>query len=159
MDATKLLFVCLGNICRSPSAEGVMQALVDGRKLSKRYGIDSAGTAAYHVGERADRRMRSHAAKRGYDLTSRARQCVASDLREFDHIFAQDDSNYHNILALDPSGEHHHKVHRMVEFCDHCPEGEVPDPYYGGAAGFERVLDILEESCGALLDQLEAGTL
>lgn len=152
----KLLFVCLGNICRSPAGEAVMKSLVKERGLEKKIACDSAGTAAYHVGSKADSRMRKHGSQRGYQLTSIARQFDPStDFDRFDYILAMDEDNYHNILSTDSTGKYHNKVHRMVDFCQRIKSSHVPDPYYGGAEGFEEVLDILEDSCGNLLDQLE----
>ena len=151
----KLLFVCLGNICRSPSAEAVMNALIQKQNLSNRYSCDSAGTYGGHAGQRADSRMQKHAVKRGYNLTSISRKFIKSDFENFDYIVAMDDSNYHNILSMDSSKNYHNKVFRMIDFCSDCTEGEVPDPYYGGAAGFENVLDILEKSTVEFLDYLE----
>ncbi|MGM0444615.1 MAG: low molecular weight protein-tyrosine-phosphatase, partial [Fibrobacterota bacterium] len=139
----QVLFVCLGNICRSPSAEAVMQSLVDDAGLSDRIRLDSAGTAAYHVGEPADRRMQQHAQRRGYDLTSRARQFEYADFDRFDYIIAQDNSNYHSLRQQDRTGKYTAKLYRMTDFARTVDEPEVPDPYYGGPQGFELVLDIL----------------
>ncbi len=152
---TKLLFVCLGNICRSPTAEGLMQALVSREGRSSEFLCDSAGTGGWHAGERADPRMREHAAKRGYDLTSRARQLQPEDLQTFDWILAMDDQNYRDILSLDPSGRDHGKVRMMTDFCRNHSDPVVPDPYYGGAAGFEHVLDLIEDGTSGLLDFLD----
>lgn len=152
---TRLLFVCMGNICRSPAAEGIMQHLINQRGLADRFECDSAGTHGYHVGEPADERMRQHAAQRGYDLTSRSRKVhAASDFVHFDWIFAMDDRNYHELLALDPAREYSHKIRKMTNFCQRIQSSEVPDPYYGGSAGFELVLDILEDACEHFLEQL-----
>ena len=152
---TKLLFVCLGNICRSPTAEGLMQALVDREGRQHEFLCDSAGTGGWHAGERADPRMREHASKRGYTLTSRARQLQPTDLEAFDWILAMDEQNYHDILSLDPTGQQAHKVRMMTDFCRTHPNRFVPDPYYGGAAGFEQVLDLLEDGTAGLLDFLD----
>ncbi len=147
----KLLFVCLGNICRSPSAEAVMKAIVVERGISH-IEIDSAGTYGGHAGEPADARMMSHASKRGYDLTSRSRQVRDSDFSEFDYIVGMDDSN---IRALKKLGkEYHHKIYKMTDFCSTSLAKEVPDPYYGGSQGFEKVLDILEDASLGLLDKI-----
>ncbi len=151
----KILFVCLGNICRSPAAEGVMQALVAQKSLDKEIFCDSAGTAGYHIGEPADARMRKHAKKRNYSLNSRSRQFDArKDFLEFDYILTMDDNNYHNVCAQDEDKKYHHKIHRMVDFCQKKKVSEVPDPYYGGDQGFENVMDILEDACEQLLEHV-----
>ena len=134
---TNILFVCLGNICRSPAADGIMHHIVEERGLSGRIGIDSAGTYAGHTGELPDARMRRAAARRGYDLGHRARQIREEDFDRFDMIVVMDDMNYEN-------------VHRLHSRWDH-----VPDPYYEGAEGFELVLDMLEDGCGGILEYLE----
>ena len=149
-----VLFVCMGNICRSPSGEGVFKALVRDSGLEKEFRIDSAGTTAYHVGERADARMRKHAQKRDIQLTSRARQFHRGDFDEFDYILAMDYANYQDIIRLDRSGKHRDKVHMMNDFSVTDKGADVLDPYYGGDAGFERVLDMLDESCSGLLNEL-----
>ncbi|OVE77399.1 protein tyrosine phosphatase [bacterium F16] len=153
---TTVLFVCLGNICRSPTAEGVMQKLVDDNTLSHDIHIDSAGTGGWHVGDRADSRMRGHAIKRGIELTSIGRQIKAGNLKNFDYIIGMDDSNIQNIKRLDTSGTFDHKIFRMVDFCSRISCSEVPDPYYGGEAGFELVIDILEDACDGLLKKVRA---
>lgn len=150
---TKLLFVCLGNICRSPTAEGIMKHLVENNPSPHReIVIDSAGTYGGHAGELPDKRMRAHASKRGYNLTSRSRQVTASDFEEFDLILAMDDSNYNNLKRLAPTIKGEQKVHRMTDFCQRCVIDHVPDPYYSGSEGFELVMDILEDACQGLLE-------
>ncbi len=146
----------MGNICRSPSGEGVFTALVNQAGLEKEFSIDSAGTTAYHTGEPADARMRKHASKRGIQLTSRARQFKYSDFSNFDYIIAMDSDNYRAILQLDRTGEFKDKVHMMNDFSRDYTGTDVPDPYYGGSAGFERVLDMLEDSCSGLLSQIRS---
>lgn len=148
----KVLFVCLGNICRSPSAEGVFTHIVDKSNLTDQFTIDSAGTAAYHTGERADHRMRKHALNRGIELTSRARQIDKSDLEEFDYILCMDRSNFRNVSALDSDKRYADKIKMMTDYAKELSYNEVPDPYYGGPQGFELVLDILEDSCEGLLE-------
>lgn len=147
----KLLFVCLGNICRSPAAENIMNHLVEQAGLSDRIICDSAGTAGYHVGSPPDRRMAIAAKQRGIELQGSARQFTKSDFEEFDLILAMDRENYHNILALDPGGKHRDKVKLMCDFCTRHHLKEVPDPYYGGAEGFNQVIDLLFDACEGLL--------
>lgn len=151
----KVLFVCLGNICRSPAAEGIFRHKVKQAGIDHLITCDSAGTSAYHEGDPADGRMREHARDRGYDLTSRARHLEPEDLEHFDLILTMDESNYNNTLRLDPEGTYHGKVKKMVSYCKVHDVGEVPDPYYGGADGFELVIDILEDSCDQLIKELE----
>jgi protein-tyrosine phosphatase len=117
---------------------------------------DSAGTANYHTGNPPDRRMQSAAAKRNIPMTGRARQFTTADFTTFDLILAMDRENYHNILALDSQGQYRHKVKLMCDFATHHPDKEVPDPYYGGEAGFDYVIDLLTDACGGLLSQLES---
>lgn len=148
----KVLFVCLGNICRSPAAEGVMRAMAAGMPVE----IDSAGTAGYHIGELPDARMRSHAAKRGYPLTHRARQFDAADFERFDLILAMDASNMRNLKALDRKNAFGGKLRMMTDYCTALSVTEVPDPYYGGPEGFEHVIDILEDACRGLLKEISA---
>jgi protein-tyrosine phosphatase len=149
---TRILFVCLGNICRSPTAEAVMQQRLVARQLCERIELDSAGTGDWHVGERADPRMRKHAGDRGYDLTSIARQVAApEDFDRFDYIIAMDDTNYEDLLKLARHDADRARLHRMVSFCTRHQVPVVPDPYFGGAAGFEQVIDILEDACDGLL--------
>jgi protein-tyrosine phosphatase len=151
----KLLFVCLGNICRSPAAEGVMQHLVNEARLADRIECDSAGTYGGHAGERADERMRSAASRRGYDLQSISRQIRTDDFDRFDMIITMDDSNYERVHRLAPSTEAAQKIYRMTEFCRTHPHAtHVPDPYYEGAEGFEIVLDLLEDACAGLLSAI-----
>jgi protein-tyrosine phosphatase len=146
-----VLFVCMGNICRSPAAEGVFRHLVAQAGREPEFHIDSAGTHGYHVGHPPDSRMRAAAADRGYLLDSTARRLSVEDFEDFDLIVVMDEDNFANVSAVDPgSGA------RVVRMCDYCgteEASEVPDPYYGGSAGFERVLDILEDACTGLLRQ------
>lgn len=150
----KVLFVCLGNICRSPTAHGVFQAMVEEQGLADRILVDSAGTAAYHVGNPPDSRSAATARKRGYDLSSlRARQAVESDFSDFDFILAMDESNLMNLRSLKP---HNYSGHLGL-FLDFAPEPEreVPDPYYGGDTGFEHVLSLIESASEGLLAQIK----
>jgi len=150
----KVLFVCLGNICRSPAAQGVFQHIVDSAGMTDRFVVDSAGTYRGHEGCLPDARMRMHAARRGYDLTHRARPVTMRDFSAFDIILAMDDANFDDLRALAPDVSSERKVRRMVEFCRSHMNDSVPDPYYSGADGFELVLDLLEDACRGLFDYL-----
>ena len=149
----RVLFVCMGNICRSPTGEGVLKKKVRDHACEQAFEIDSAGTTAYHVGQPADRRMQAAARKRGYRLDSVARAFVPTDFERFDLILAMDRDNYADILAHDPQNTY---VDRVQLFCNYVSENvkDVPDPYYGGDEGFERVLDLVEEGCEAIFKQL-----
>ena len=147
-----VLFVCMGNICRSPAAEGVFRKLVADAGREAEFHIDSAGTHGYHVGHPPDSRMLAAARARGYLLDSKARRLEPSDFERFEWIVAMDDDNYASIGAMDPGGGA--RVVRMVDYCERLSPIEVPDPYYGGAAGFEEVLDILEDACASLMRRL-----
>lgn len=151
----RILFVCLGNICRSPAAEGIFRKLVKDRGLEDDYIIDSAGTAGYHSGDLPDKRMRHHGALRGYTFDSVSRRLVSDDFLRFDYILVMDDSNYDNAIDMAPDLESRSKVHRMVDFSQLSDHDHVPDPYYGGDAGFQLVIDILEDACEGLLGKLE----
>jgi len=158
MDKTKILFVCMGNICRSPSAEAVFTGIVKKEGLSGKFEIDSAGTIGYHAGERADRRMQSHAIKRGYNLTSISRQFNPNtDFDHFDLIIGMDDQNMHNLRNMARNGADLDKLHKMTDFSNEWNYDEVPDPYYGGDEGFELVLDLLEDACEGLLEEVKTG--
>lgn len=153
---TSVLFVCMGNICRSPAAEGVFTNLVNEAGRQADFDIDSAGTIGYHSGSPADSRMRAAASQRGYSLESRARRLEQADFENFDLIVAMDDDNYRDILDRRPG-----QGAEVVRMCDYCTvrlETEVPDPYYGGTSGFEVVLDILEDACKGLLERLPASS-
>lgn len=151
---TRILFVCLGNICRSPAAEGIFRQIVEEQNASERFEIDSAGTGGYHIGELPDRRMRVHARNRGIDLTHRCRQVSVEDFENFDLIIGMDSSNLYNLRQMAPSVEAARKIHSMAEFFtpgaryDH-----VPDPYYEGSEGFELVLDLLDDGCRNLFNR------
>ncbi len=153
----RILFVCLGNICRSPAAEGVLSTLVERQGLRESIHIDSAGTYGGHAGDAPDRRMREAAFVRGYHLTHRSRQIEESDFDRFDRIIVMDDNNYRDVMRLAPSPEACRKVERFAELCHKHPDCHyVPDPYYEGREGFERVLDILEDGCGEIVQQIGA---
>lgn len=149
---TKILFVCLGNICRSSSAEEVMRTLVKKAGLEKEIELDSAGILSYHQGELPDSRMRMHAARRGYQLTHRSRPVCTEDFFRFDLIIGMDDRNIEDLKERAPSLEAEQKIRRMTDYCRVKVVDYVPDPYYGGAQGFENVLDILEDACAGLLE-------
>jgi protein-tyrosine phosphatase len=151
----RLCFVCLGNICRSPTAEGVMLALVQREGLSQHFSIESAGTASYHVGERPDRRTLATARTHGVELPSRARQWLATDFAKFDLVLAMDSNNRADLLGLAPDALARDKVLLLRSFePDAELDAAVPDPYYGGPAGFEEVFAICERACLGLLASL-----
>lgn len=154
-EKIRILFVCLGNICRSPSAEAVMKKLVHDAGLDDRIAIDSAGTAGYHRGKMADDRMRKHATMRGYLLDSISRPVEPKDYFDFDLIIGMDDSNISELRRRSPDYESRQKIHQMTEFSRKKSYDHIPDPYYGGDAGFELVLDLLEDACEGLLDYLK----
>ncbi|MBC8756118.1 low molecular weight phosphotyrosine protein phosphatase [Kordia sp. YSTF-M3] len=148
---TKILMVCLGNICRSPLAEGILASKLDPTKFM----VDSAGTAGYHVGELADRRSIATAKQYGIDITyQRSRKFVRSDFQTFEYIFAMDQSNYNNILSLAKTAEDRSKVHLMLNQISPNSNAEVPDPYYGGDQGFENVFQMLDEACSIFAAKL-----
>ena len=153
MSPQRLLFVCLGNICRSPAAEGVFLHLLAREGLDDQFVVDSAGTGSWHVGKPADRRMLAAADKRGIVLPSRARQIEAADLGRFDRILTMDNDNLAAVQALAP-GTEQALIEPITRHCRQFGSLEVPDPYYGGEDGFEQVLDLLEDACGGLLDRL-----
>lgn len=156
MTPIRLLFVCLGNICRSPAAEGIMQDLVNKAGLQDKIQCDSAGTSNFHIGDPPDARMVMTARQRGLHLNGRARQFHSADFEQFDLILAMDRENYHDILLLDPEAKYRDKVRLICDFCRHHTAKEVPDPYYGGRQGFEKVLDLLTDACEGLLAHLKA---
>ncbi|MDR0865717.1 MAG: low molecular weight phosphotyrosine protein phosphatase [Candidatus Symbiothrix sp.] len=153
MEKKKILFVCMGNICRSPAAEGIMKHKLHEQGLDKFFHIDSAGMHGYHDGELPDSRMRAHAAKRGYNLTSLSRPVTEDDFYVFDYIIGMDDENIAFLRGKAPDEASRQKIHRMTDFCQNITTDHVPDPYYGGSQGFENVLDILEDACEGLLRQ------
>jgi len=152
--ATRILFVCLGNICRSPAAENIMNHLIQQRQLRDQVSCDSAGTASYHVGSPPDRRMAQAAEAKEITLTGRARQFTPADFERFDWILAMDRQNYRDILSLDQLGEYAHKVQLMCDYCRTHPDQDVPDPYYGGTEGFTYVIDLLMDACEGFLDHM-----
>lgn len=153
----RVCFVCLGNICRSPTAEGVFRHLVEQAELDGHFDIDSAGTAAYHVGEPPDRRSATAARARGIELGGRARQFRAADFERFDYVIAMDRSNHADLLELAPDEQARTKVLLLRAFDPEVSEAsDVPDPYYGGVGGFDLVLDICVRGCRGLLDHVRA---
>lgn len=155
-EKKKILFVCMGNICRSPSAEAVFKGMALNAGVIKRFEIDSAGTGAWHAGEPADKRMQKHAQKRGYNLTSIARQFdPETDFDRFDFIVAMDDDNVNSLKKMARNETDLQKIHKMTDFRKEWRYDEVPDPYYGGDEGFELVLDLLEDSCEGLLEKVK----
>ena len=152
---TRILFVCLGNICRSPAAEAVLRRLAEQAGAGDRVQVDSAGTYGGHAGDLPDPRMRAAAQRRGYALTHRARRIVEEDFERFDRIVVMDEMNYEAVHRLAPSRAAAAKIFRMTEFCRRHPERTyVPDPYYEGHEGFELVLDMLEDGCEGILESL-----
>lgn len=134
-----------------------MAHLINDRGLDNHIEIDSAGTIATHAGERADSRMRDHAKRRGIELLSRSRKFEPNDFEKFDYIVVMDNKNFTDITSLDSDGRYAHKIHKMTDFCQNRSEQEVPDPYWGGAEGFEQVLDIVEDGAKGLLEELKLG--
>ena len=153
----RVLFVCMGNICRSPTAEGVFRHFVGAAGLTGRIEADSAGTHDYHIGAPPDSRSQAAAAQRGYDLGGlRARQVRTEDFADFDYVLAMDETNRAALRRLCPS-QYRDRVKLFLEFAPDSGVREVPDPYYGGSRGFEEVLDLVEEAARGLLDHIKAG--
>ena len=152
----KILFVCLGNICRSPAAEGIFKQKIKDRDLENLFVVDSAGTGGWHVGNLADRRMREAALSRGIELTSRSRKIDHNDLYEFDHIIVMDKDNLNAVRSLikDNTYPINSKIKLILSYSKKSQLDEVPDPYYGAQNGFERVLDLLDDAIDELLDSL-----
>lgn len=152
--SVKVIFVCMGNICRSPTAEGVFRKLIEVQGLDRAIETDSAGTHGYHAGESPDRRARETAARRGVDLSDlRARQVGASDFDYFDYVLAMDEDNLRSLSAICPP-DHRDKLVLFMEFAPHLRSREVPDPYYGAAGGFDRVFDMVEAAAEGLLNDI-----
>ncbi len=150
----RVLFVCLGNICRSPTAHAVFQQMVDEQGLGSTILVDSAGTGDWHIGRPPDPRASAAAQQRGVDMSAlRARQFQADDFHNFDYILAMDEDNLRDILAQEP-GSHSAQVGLFLDYATHFEEREVPDPYYGGDEGFEHVLNLIEDAAKGLLERL-----
>lgn len=151
----RVLFVCMGNICRSPTAEGVFRLHLERAGMSDVVEADSAGTHAYHVGEPPDPRSQKAAAKRGYELGHlRARRVTTADFLRYDYILAMDRDNLRVLREACPE-EEHHRMGLLLDYAKNIAEGEVPDPYYGGPEGFERVLDLIEHGSAGLIERLQ----
>ncbi len=152
-----VLFVCMGNICRSPTAAGVFSKLVADAGLTDVVEIDSAGTHAYHAGEPPDPRAAAAAARRGFDLAGhKARRVTPQDFDRYDYVLAMDRDNQELLLAVASTDRHHERIRLFLEFGSDPTQREVPDPYYGGAVGFERVLDLVEDAAAGLLREISA---
>lgn len=151
----RVLFVCMGNICRSPSAEGVFNKIITDQQLQDKFSIDSAGTHAYHIGEAPDLRSQKAAKEREVDLSKiRARKVIMGDFEDFDYLLAMDEDNHSIMLQTCPE-EYQHKIKLFLEYAPHLKTREVPDPYYGGAYGFEKVLDLIEEASTGFIEELK----
>jgi protein-tyrosine phosphatase len=150
----RILFVCLGNICRSPMAESIFSKIIESKNQLNDFEIDSAGLINYHQGELADSRMRSHGLKRGYTIRSRSRQITKQDLDYYDWILAMDNQNMEGLHRIATTPNQYGKFHLITDFCEHNEANHVPDPYYGGEQGFENVIDILEDACMGLFKSI-----
>lgn len=154
MKPIKVLFVCMGNICRSPTAEGVFNKVIVDKGVADRFVIDSAGTHAYHIGEPSDARSQQMAKSRGIDLSKiRARKVMQSDFEQFDHILAMDTDNYTLLIEASPS-QYHHKIKLFLDYAPERKEKDVPDPYYGGQNGFSNVFDLVEDASKGFYDSV-----
>ena len=156
MDKISVLFVCLGNICRSPAAEAIFLNLINDKGISNQFLVDSAGTGSWHVGKKADSRMRIAAKQRNIHILSIARQIKEDDFSKFNFIAVMDNSNFHNVIDLKNrvGGSDFAKIIKIQDFSSSFTENEVPDPYFGGDSGFDYVLDILEDSVSCFLENI-----
>jgi len=156
MNKISVLFVCLGNICRSPAAEAIFQNLINDKGIGNQFIVDSAGTGSWHVGKKADSRMRFAAKNRNINITSNARQIREDDFLKFQYIVVMDDSNFNNVIDFKNrvEGSDFAKILKIQDFSSVFNEKEVPDPYFGGDAGFDHVLDILEDSVNCFLKDI-----
>jgi protein-tyrosine phosphatase len=149
----KILFVCLGNICRSPLGEGIMLHFIEEKKLHKHFQVDSAGTAGYHINEAPDHRTITNAKKNGVDISKlRARKFTAEDFETFDKIYVMDDSNYSNVVALAKNTEHKNKVDYLLNVLHPQQNKHVPDPYYGTEKDFEAVFQLVYKACQKIVE-------
>lgn len=147
MSKKSVLFVCLGNICRSPMAQTVFEKIISDNGTSNQFEVDSAGLADWHEGDKADSRMRAHAEKHGYDITHRSRPVRLEDFDKFDYIIGMDEQNIQGLNQLAKYDEHRNKISKMTDYLVHLKSDLVPDPYYGGPEGFEYVIELLEDAC------------
>ena len=155
MEKIKVLFVCMGNICRSPTAEGVFAKLIKEQDLEEYFVIDSAGTHAYHIGKPPDLRAQHAALERDVEINHlRARKVIMADFEDFDYLLAMDDDNYAVLMEASPE-EYKDKISYFLDYAPHLKTREVPDPYYGGKYGFERVLDLIEAASEGFLSKLQ----
>lgn len=151
----RILFVCLGNICRSPAADGILRQRVEERGMGHLFEIDSAGIGAWHVGQLPDKRMRDHGQRRGYLFNHRARQVRSDDFERFDYVIGMDEENIYDLRRIAGTKERAKKIRCLADYLSHHPGQEtVPDPYYGGAKDFEFALDLIEDACEGLLQTL-----
>lgn len=155
----RILFLCMGNICRSPAAHCVFQQMVDTAGLSDQFEIESAGTIGFHIGEPPDRRMQAALRSRGVPIIGKARALRAEDLDYYDHILAMDSENFRHVRQLDPEGRYTNKLELFCKYCTEHTETEVPDPYYGGDRGFDHVIDLIQDGCAGLLKRLRQDTM
>jgi protein-tyrosine phosphatase len=155
----RLLFVCLGNICRSPAAEEIMrQVIIKNEQLANRYVVDSAAIGDWHIGDLPDKRMREHGSQRGYDFHSHARQIHHGDFDEFDLVFGMDSGNMRDLKRVAGDAGHQQKIRCLADYMHHHPDYSViPDPYYGGPEDFELALDLIEDACQGLAEKLVNG--
>ena len=152
----RVLFVCLGNICRSPAAEIIFRRQVSDAARSHEFEIDSAGTIGIHRGSPPDPRMSAALSHLGYEVQGRSRPIIKADLERFDLIVTMDESNLTDVRRLDPSGQHHAKIRPLVGYCSRHQDLRVPDPYYGGQSGFDEVIRLLEDGCQGILDAVKS---
>ena len=156
MDKISVLFVCLGNICRSPAAEAIFKNLLNQKDIGNQFIVDSAGTGSWHVGKKADSRMRFAAKQRNINIMSNARQIIEDDFLKFKYILVMDNSNFNNVVNFKNrvKGSDFARILKIQDFSSVFAEKEVPDPYFGGDAGFDHVLDILEDSVSCFLEDI-----
>ena len=147
----RILFVCMGNICRSPAAEIIFRQMVEDAGRAEDFHIDSAGTIGHHEGSPPGSRMAEALRRHGFPVTGRARRIRVEDLERFDWIITMDESNFADVRSLDPTGTYHQKIRQLVTYCRNHEAPRVPDPYYGGQRGFEHVIDLLKDGCAGIL--------